>query len=309
MPVVHLDYDSFPRAEQAAAGMEERTADPNLPGIAMAGDVVYTAQCGMGLRLQILYPLYQPYAHQPKRDYPCIVHIHGSAWKQQDVYRRIPALCDLAKRGYVIASVEYRPSTSAQFPAQIRDAKAAIRWLRRHAAEYNGDPEKIAVMGDSSGGHTALMVHLTQGVPYFSPETDTGVSDHTVGCLALYAPCDLETMEAYPTCMNHTGADSPEGILMGRRDLGQIPLEELRQASPLHWVDKCGHPGPVLLVHGDKDDTVPFMLSVEMFRALKAHALDARLCKVVNAGHGGVEFWSEEMIELYDGFFRGLFGR
>lgn len=309
MPIVHLKYNDFPPAEQTVPGMEVITADPDLPGIAMAGNVVYAVESGMELRLQILYPLYQNYARTPRNDYPCIVHIHGSAWKRQDVYRRIPALCGLAGRGYVIALVEYRPSETAGFPAQIRDAKAAVRWLRRHAHQYNGDPDRIAVMGDSSGGHTALMVHLTEGIPFFEPETDSGISDHTDGCLALYAPADLEAMEDSPTCMDHSGADSPEGILMGRRALADIPPEEMRQVSPVNWVREGCAAGPVLLVHGDKDDTVPFMLSVRMFRALREWDMEARLCKVVNAGHGGVEFWTEEMIDLYDGFFREVFRR
>lgn len=308
MPIVHLDYEKFPRAEAEVPGMTCVTADPDLPGIAMAGNVPYAVHGSVSLRAQILYPLYQNYANAPKKDYPCIVHVHGSAWKKQDMYRRIPALCDLAKRGYVIVSAEYRPSDEAGFPAQIQDIKAAIRWVKEHAAAFNGDPEKIAIMGDSSGGHTALMVCLTEGIPMFEPADGIAGTYGIRGCIAMYAPTDLAAMNDFPTTMDHLSAGSPEGILLHRRPIPEISAEELAMASPLAWADKSKMPGPVLLVHGDKDDTVPFMLSIKMYQKLAAQQEKVEFCKVVNAGHGGVEFWTEEMIDVYDNFLQTLFG-
>ena len=302
MPTEKWSYREFPRAKQELPGMETYTANPDLPGIAMAGNVIYTAQSGMGLRLQILYPIYQPYGTRKREKWPCIVHIHGSGWRTQDVYRRIPALCRLAEKGYVIFSAEYRPSQTAPFPAQIRDAKAAVRWVRLNAETYNGDPERIAVMGDSSGGHTALLTHMTQGEPFFAPDAYAGVSDETLGCLALYPPTDIGSMNSAPTNMDHTAADSPEGMLFGRRAISEIPQEELAMAAAETWGCSGRFFGPVLLVHGDKDDTVPFAQSAELYLKLLDTRADAAFCLV-----RGVEFWEEPMVDRYDRFFQKVF--
>jgi acetyl esterase/lipase len=303
----NCDYDHFPRATQSPEGMKTLRADKDLPGLAMAGNVVYGQRDGLPLHLQVIYPIYAPYAAESKQVYPCLVHIHGSGWRKQDVYRRIPSLAALAQKGYVIASVEYRPSAVGAFPAQIQDAKAAIRYLRLHCEEYHGDPNRIAVMGDSSGGHTSLMVHLTQGEDFFEPGLYPDVSDRVSGCLDLYGPTDLASMMDEPTCMDHASAASPEGILMGNRAIGEVPPEELRRADAASWVSPTNQLPPTLILHGDKDDTVPFAQSVRIYEALRGAGQDVTFYKLENAGHGGPEFWTEELLALYDAFFQRCF--
>lgn len=303
----NCDYARFPRAQESPEGMKTLVGNKDLPGLAMAGDVVYAEREGQALRLQILYPIYPPYAERQRHDYPCLVHVHGSGWRKQDRYRRIPSLAALAQKGYVIASVEYRPSVVGVFPAQIQDVKAAIRYLRLHAGEYNGDPDRIAIMGDSSGGHTSLMVQLTQGETFFEPDLYRGVSDQVCGCLDLYGPVDIASMMEAPTCLDHTAADSPEGLLFGGRAIGAVPEEELRRADASGWVSRTKTLPPTLILHGDKDDTVPFAQSVRIYEALRAAGQDVTFYKLKNAGHGGPEFWTEELLKLYDAFFRRCF--
>ena len=300
-------YRDFPRAQQAPEGMRVHAANKDLPAVAMAGNVVYASYGATNLHLQILYPLCAPYAEQQCRDYPCIVYVQGSGWHKQDVYRRIPCLCELAKCGYVIALVEYRHSTLAPFPAQIQDAKTAVRWLRAHAAEYSGDPARIAIMGDSSGGHTSLMAHLTQGEALFDSGLYPEYSDTVCGCAALYPPVDLALMHLGGSPMDHASAASPEGLLLGGRPISEVPAGELAVSCPVHWVDAKRSLPPTLLLHGDNDATVPFGESVKMYEALRHARQDATFYKVENAGHGGPEFWAPEFIHLYDAFFRRCF--
>ena len=94
-----------------------------------------------------------------------VVYVQGSAWFKQEIGYETPQLSPFASKGYVVAVVEYRPSTVAPFPAQIRDTKAAIRFLMKNASTYSIDPEKVVLWGDSSGGHTAAMTGVTLNDP------------------------------------------------------------------------------------------------------------------------------------------------
>ena len=106
------------------------------------------------LKLDIIYP-----EHAEKR--PCIVWICGGAWLQMSVCAHLAYLCDLAREGFVVASVQYRTSNEAVFPAQLEDVKAAIRYLKAHSEHYGIDPERFGVMGESAGGHLTAMTALT----------------------------------------------------------------------------------------------------------------------------------------------------
>ncbi len=131
----------------------------NEIGVIYHHNVEYAEIDGEKAHLQILRPLTR---NQPDMVCPCVVFCKGSAWFKQDVYIQLPRVAKLAERGYVVAVVEYRHSGIAPFPAQIMDARNAVRFLRVHAEEYGIDPEKIVVAGDSSGGHTAMfagMIH------------------------------------------------------------------------------------------------------------------------------------------------------
>ena len=159
-------------------GMGELYADRTESyGVRYVPDIVYTVRDGMELHLQMLYPsLPAPYipegvAQRAKgthtdnisgdRHLPCVVYVKGSAWGKQDCYIQIPMYVDIARAGYVVAVVEYRPAAVEPFPGFVSDAKAAICFLRANCDEFDIDPNRIAVMGESSGGHTSLMVGST----------------------------------------------------------------------------------------------------------------------------------------------------
>ena len=168
-------------------------------------DVVYATKDGHDLKLQIVMP--QPYDDTQRR-FPCIMYVRGSAWMKQDLYADVPQISAMAKRGYVIAIVEYRPSDVATFPAQRDDAVTAIEYMRAHADEYGVDERNIFVWGSSSGAYTALFTGLHIGHDTL-PETN--------GIIAYFPPMDVLHMKDDPTAATKGDAESPEGLLIGRK--------------------------------------------------------------------------------------------
>ncbi|WP_438433741.1 alpha/beta hydrolase fold domain-containing protein [Gorillibacterium sp. sgz500922] len=253
-------------------------------------DVVYASYGDVDRRLQLILPQRMGYK------FPLVVFVQGSAWRKQDLYAAIPNLCRIAAKGYVIASVEIRDTDIAPFPAAVEDVKCAIRFMRRHAEEYGVDPERVAVWGDSSGGHLALMTGLTIG------EYDNGLyseqSDNVSAVIDYYGVSDLLTLGKYNAILDHDAADSPEGLLIG----GSVKehVERAKQASPLHQnLDK--RLPPFLLIHGDRDSVVHVNQSIEMYKALKEHGQQAILYKVVGADHG-TGIWSPQVLTVTEQF-------
>lgn len=253
-------------------------------------DVVYADYGGTERKLQIIKPLREGY------QFPLVVFVQGSAWRKQDLYAAIPSLSHIAAKGYVIASVEIRDTDIARFPAAVEDVKCAIRFMRKHAEKYGVDPNRVAVWGDSSGGHLSLMTGLTMG------EYDNGLyseqSDEVSAVVDYYGVTDLLTLGKYNDILDHDAADSPEGLLIGGRVSEHMELA--KQASPLHQnLDKTLP--SFLIIHGDRDRIVHVNQSIEMYKALKEHGQQVVFYKVVGADHGtGV--WSPEVLDITEKF-------
>lgn len=184
--------ENFPESSASAKNMRQLTITADPSQVTYHPNVHYISRNGLDLTLQILEP------KQGKPKMPCIVYVQGSAWMKQNVYANLPQLVQFAKRGYVIAIVEYRPSSVAPFPAQLQDAKTAIRFMRANAARYHIDTDNVFIWGDSSGGHTALLVGLTQN----NPELDTPeLNTYSAGVNAVvdfYGPTDITQMNLEP---------------------------------------------------------------------------------------------------------------
>ncbi|RPD44064.1 alpha/beta hydrolase [Paracnuella aquatica] len=232
---------------------------------------------------------------------PCIVYVQGSAWMKQDVYHNLPQLAEFAKRGYVIAIVEYRPSSVAKFPAQLQDAKTAIRFMRANADTFNIDVDNVFVWGDSSGGHTALMVGLTQN----NPELDTkDLDQYSIKVNAIvdfYGPTDITQMNYEPSTWDHISAESPEGKLIG----GKNVLENKPEAAPTNPINYVKDPktaAPILIMHGSKDRLVPFKQSVLMADALESKKYRYQFYQLKGADHGSSEFWTKQAFDIVDNF-------
>lgn len=189
-----------------------------------------------------------------------------------------------APKGYVVVGFNTRSSSQAQFPAQLHDAKAAVRYLRANAAEYKIDPAHIGIMGTSSGGWTASMTGVTGDVG--SLEGDLGNQDQSSAVQAvadLFGPSNFLTMDTQRISggQQHNPASSPESLLIGCAL--QTCKTKARAASPVTYVSK-GDP-PFYISHGTKDPMVPSRQSKELFTALTKVCGTARLTLVPGYGH------------------------
>ena len=224
---------------------------------------------------------------------PLVVWIHGGAWMtgSKDSCPAVP----LATKGYAVASINYRLSQHAVFPAQIEDCKAAIRWLRANAVKYHLDPDHVGVWGASAGGHLVALLGTTGGVKELEGQGGNLDQSSRVQCVVdWFGPTDLVTMAG-----GHNNPGSPESRLIGGPV--QENQEKARKASPLAYVSKDS--APFLIMHGDQDNVVPPQQSRVLAEALKKAGVEVKLQMVEGNGHGGPGFASPENRKLVDDFF------
>ncbi|MBE1491836.1 alpha/beta hydrolase fold domain-containing protein [Plantactinospora soyae] len=233
-----------------------------------------------------LLDLYLP-ADSPG-DRPLIVWTGGSGWMRDDGKDSAgPIAAIFTARGYAVAGVSIRSSGQGAFPAQLRDIKAAIHWLRSHARRYRLDPERFAVMGDSSGGWTAAMAALTD---HDAP----ALASRVQAAVAFYPPTDFLRMDEQMlpgACREfnrdlgitgcHDDSRSPESLLLG----GAIRTrpEAAAAANPVRYATRSAP--PLLLLHGQADRLVPHGQSVLLYEALRDAGATVTFHSVPGAGH------------------------
>lgn len=225
---------------------------------------------------------------QGEGPFPAIVFIHGGGWSKgnRQVYRGPIQI--VAKRGYVAAAISYRlmqydeakkETTTATpiFPAQIHDAKAAIRWVRANAKKYHVDPDRIGVTGGSAGGHLSLLVGLTD--PASGLEGEGGnpeQSSRVQAVVNVYGPTDMAA------CYEKSSV-----AWIFRLFLGGTPAEagqRYKAASPITYVSKDDP--PVLTLHGDQDTLVPVEQAKMLDEKMKAVGASHTLMVFEGQGHG-----------------------
>jgi acetyl esterase/lipase len=172
---------------------------------------------------------------------PLIIWVHGGAWRGGSK-QNCPALRYVAQ-GYAVASVNYRLSQHAIFPAQIEDCKAAVRWLRAHAKDYSLDPDRFGAWGSSAGGHLVALLGTTGGVKEFDAGSNLETSSRVQAVVDYFGPTDLLRMAEQSgsnSRMNHNAPDSPESQLVG--GTLQENREKAAKASPITYVSKDDPP-------------------------------------------------------------------
>ena len=231
---------------------------------------------------------------------PLIVWVHGGAWRRGS--RSSVPVADLAQRGFSIASVDYRLSTDAAFPAQIHDIKGAIRFLRARAEELQVDPERFVVAGSSAGGHLAALVGVSGGVPELEGAVggNGGQSSAVQAVVSYYGASNLETILDQST-PHGLSVRVPALQLLLRAQPDQ-DAELARLASPVQHVDP-GDP-PLLLIHGDQDPQMPINQSHELCGAYKEAAAEVRFHVVHGGAHGGQAFYEPPMLDRVAEFLR-----
>jgi len=258
-----------------------------LVGLALSGanqvthqvlrDLEYARVDGLSLRLDLYLPLRKS---EPRL--PVVVWIHGGGWKGGDkANTRAP---EVLGEGYAVASINYRLSHQATFPAQIHDCKAAIRWLRAHAEEFGLDPERIGAWGSSAGGHLAALLGTSGDVPELEGEVGDHLdqSSRVQAVCDFYGPTDLLAVLEPGAWPSHGSPNSPESLLLGGPVAERVELARL--ASPVTHVSPDDP--PFLIVHGDRDRVVPLDQSVRLHQALTAAGVESTLYVVKGAGHG-----------------------
>lgn len=228
---------------------------------------------------------------------PLVVWVHGGGW-QNGTKNACPALW-LVPHGYVVASINYRLSSHATYPAQIEDCKAAIRWLRANAAKHGLDAERIGVWGASAGGHLVALLGVTGDVKDFDKGEHLGASSAVQAVCDFFGPTDFLQMSKFPSTIPHDSPTSPESKLIGGAI--QEHKEKVARANPLTFVSRGD--APFLILHGDKDPLVPIHQSELLETALKQAGVEVSLVRLEGAGHGGQPFNQPEQQQRVAAFF------
>ncbi len=234
-------------------------------------DVTYCTVNGVDLKMD----LYPPQDLSTPR--PLVVFIHGGAWQGGDksAGEAVNDVPQLAAHGYLVASIDYRLAPKYRWPAMIEDVKCAIRSLRANAATYHIDRNRIAVMGSSAGGQLAAMAGLADQSAGFDVGEYANQSSRVQAVVDLYGPTHLNAPDYdathFPIILPEVfGATGPADPVLVR-------------ASPVTYVS--AQAPPFLIIHGDKDATVPPNQSQLLYDRLKAAGATAMLVMVKNAGH------------------------
>lgn len=230
---------------------------------------------------------------------PLIIWVHGGGWQNGSKDGCPPLRGGYIERGYAVASINYRLSGHAVFPAQIEDCKAAIRWLRAHAKEYGLDAKRFGVWGSSAGGHLVALLGTSGEVKEFDVGAHLDQSSRVQAVCDYYGPTDFTVFVSTPGYERHATADAPEA-----KSIGGAVLENKAKAArvnPITYVSKDDP--PFLIVHGDQDPTVPINQSQLLFEALKKTGVSAHFHTIHGAGHGGPGFAGQDISGMVSTFF------
>jgi acetyl esterase/lipase len=260
-------------------------------------DVVYATVDGLNLGLDLYIPAGVPAP-------PLLVWVHGGAWRS-GTKAQPPRV--FVENGIATASLDFRQSTDARFPAAVHDIKAAIRFLRGRAQEYGYRTDRIAIAGSSSGGHLAALVGVTSGVKELEGTVGGYLNQRSdvQAIVDYYGASNLMTILAQSTPFG-LGVRRPALELL----LGALPenVPTLAQlASPVVHVGP-GDP-PLLLLHGDQDPQMPINQSHELQGAYEKAGLDVSLDVVHGAAHGGELFFSPECVTRVMAFLHRTIGQ
>lgn len=248
----------------------------------------YIAYLGEGR--QELMDLYRPAARSAK-GYPAILIIHGGGWVggKRDAQREQQMGDVFAKAGFVAASIDYKLTVgeTPSWPQNLHDCKTAVRFLRKNAARFNIDPERIGVIGGSAGGHLSMMVAYTGGNPKLDPPGP--YSEYSTKVQAVVNLYGVPQMDE-----RHTGKNMLKGL---------ASAETYRDASPATYV--TADSAPLLMMHGTADKTVPIAWSDEFETVLKARKANYIYRRVEGAPHTFlIDSKYGDFRELITGFFR-----
>lgn len=295
-----------------AGGAQTIRVDVTTGQVDTIGGVIYSAvksqRAMRNLRMTVLVPRNSDLK-------PAIVYFPGGGFTSADYEKFSEMRTALARAGFVVAAAEYRVVPD-KFPALVQDGKAAVRYLREHAAEYGIDPTRIGVLGDSAGGYVAQMLGTTNGERAFDKGDFTDKSSDVQAVVSLYGISDLRSIgEGFPEAVQkvHESPAVTEALLVNGPAFGTFPgasiesnPEKALAASAMGHVQ--GKKPPFLIMHGTADVLVSPMQSRHLYDALKAGGNDAELILVEGAGHGDIHWYQTPIIDRVVTWFRKTLG-
>lgn len=239
------------------------------------------------LKMNIICPKVRK-EHKPM---PLMIWVCGGAFRLVDRAVWIPEMMYFARKGYVVASVEYRTSPEAEFPGALCDVKAAIRYLRAHAEDYCIDPERVVIMGESAGGALASLVGTTGGYKEFEQGDFLEYSSKVKAVVDYYGLVDIENVD-----LSGTGThDVPPFTCEDWIGLNYTK-EMAKKASAIHYVNE--NTPPFLIFHGEADTCVLPEQSENFYKKLTEKNVYAEYYLLKGEGHGADAFYQDSTKEI-----------
>lgn len=268
---------------------------------------VISTRSNRALRMTVLVPR----TRTPK---PAIVYFPGGGFTSADYEKFIEMRMALAKAGFVVAAAEYR-TVPDKFPALVVDGKAAVRFLRAHAAQFHIDPTRIGVLGDSAGGYLSQMVGTTNGEKEFDQGDYLDQSSDVQAAVTIYGISNLLNIgEGYSEHIQqvHASPAVTEALLVHGTAFADFAgasilsdTEKAMKASPLGHVKE--HMPPFLIMHGNNDKLVSPVQSEQLYKALTEKGNQATYITVEGAGHGDLYWFQQPVIEKVVNWFQTVF--
>ena len=289
----------LPATNGEATSQAQERATENFNLFTSHKDLAYVSNGHERQRLDLYIP---SHGQNPTHRLPLIIWIHGGGWQNGSKENCPPLRFGFPAKGFAVASIGYRLSSDAVFPAQIEDCKAAIRWLRAHASEYGIDPERFGAWGSSAGGHLVALVGASGDVKQFDVGEHLEFSSRVQAVCDYFGPTDFSQMDAHAipgARLKHDSENSPEAKLIGG-PVQQNP-DKVAAVNPITYVSEDDP--AFLIVHGDKDPLVPIHQSQLLFDALKMNGIEVQFHTIHDAEHGGRGFNSATVTQVVDSFF------
>ncbi|MGK7931782.1 MAG: alpha/beta hydrolase fold domain-containing protein [Microcystaceae cyanobacterium] len=244
-------------------------------------NITYLRASNVALKLDLYVP------KDPEKPVPTLIYFHGGGWVTGKKEDAILGLLPYIEKGWGVVVVQYRLASVSHAPAAVEDCLCSLRWVIRNADKYNFDVNKIVVSGHSAGGHLALTTGMI-------PESE-----------GLANQCSGEEELKVAAIINWFGVTNVEDLLSGENQLSVAvqwigsrtnSLEVAQRVSPIHYVRK--DLPPILTIHGDADDIVPYSQATELHQALEKMDVPNELITISDGGHG--RFSKNELLEIYE---------